>query len=235
MKEKCDDNNGSAKKFMEEAVAAGKLDPCILVYPNGMKSTFFADSFDGKKPIETSIIQDLIPHIESKYRAKTGRANRALIGLRLGGYGAIEYGVKFPEMFCAAVSVAGALHDWYTCTDPKSKMPSCRVDMFNGNYSYFLPYSPWFNAQQNKAALKNYGMGIRLVMGDDDEMKMRAQTFGTLLTTLGVPFEFEQVMTCTAGKGPNRPGRNFNCIISKEGRSSFAFIGEHMRKAAKMK
>lgn len=229
--DKCDDNNGSAKRLMEEAVKRGTLEPSILVYPNGMKSSFFADSFDGKMPIETSIVKDLIPHIEANYRAKTGRANRALIGLRLGGYGAVEYAVKYPEMFAAAVSVAGALHDWYTCISPDNKMPSCQLHMFDSNYNNFLPYSPWNNAIKNQAAIKNHNLGIRLIMGDDPEMKMRAETYGTLLKTLEIPYEFEHVTACTGGGGPNRPGRNFNCITDKESRKSFDFIGEKMREA----
>jgi len=232
--ERCDDNNGSAKKFMQEAVAAGKMEPSILVYPNGMKSSFFADSFDGKKPIETSIISDLIPHVDTTYRTKPGRANRAVMGLRLGGYGAALYGLKHPDKFAAAVSVAGALHDWYTCIHPDEKMPSCMTDMFNGNYSYYLDSSPWHHAATNTAAIKNYGIGIRLTMGDDDELKMRAETLGKHLTTLGIPYEFEQVLACTAGKGPNRPGRNFNCIQEKSEVSAFEYIGTQMKKANEM-
>lgn len=229
--EKCDDNNESAKIFMLEAVAAGKLEPSILVYPNGMKSSFFANSVNGERPIETSIIKDLVPHIESNFRARPGRENRAIIGLRLGGYGAVMYGVKYPELFAATVSVAGALHDWTTCTHPDDKMPSCLTSMFNDNYSSYLPYSPWYQAQQNTAAIKNHDLGILLIMGDDDEMKMRAETFGKLLTTLEIPYAFEQVKDCTGEKGPNRPGRNFNCIVSKATVSPFIFIGEQMKKA----
>lgn len=233
--EKCDDNNGSAQKFMQEAVAAGKMEPSILVYPNGMKSSFFADSFDGKKPIETSIIDDLIPYIDATYRTKPGRTNRAVMGLRLGGYGATLYGLKHPDKFAAAVSVAGALHDWYTCIHPDEKMPSCMHDMFNGNYSYYLDSSPWHHAATNTAAIKNYGIGIRLTMGDDPELKMRAETLGKHLTTLGIPYEYEQVMSCTGGKGPNRPGRNFNCIQEKGEVSAFEYIGAQMKKNQAMK
>jgi len=232
--DKCDDNNGSAKRFMQEAVAAGKLEPSILVYPNGMKSSFFADSFDGSKPIEKSIIDDLIPHVDANYRTIADRANRGVMGLRLGGYGAVMYGLKHPDKFAAAVSVAGALHDWYTCVSPDDKMPSCMLDMFNSDYSYYLDYSPWHHATTNTAAIKDSGIGIRLTMGDDPEMKMRAETMGKHLTTLEIPYEFEQVMDCTGGKGPNRPGRNFNCIQEKGDVSAFEFIGQQMKTANKM-
>lgn len=229
--DKCDDNNGSAKAFMEETVAAGKMGPSILVYPNGMKSTFFADSIYGAKPIETSIVKDLIPHIEANYRVKPGRENRSIMGLRLGGYGAILYAVKYPEMFSTAVSVAGALHDWYTCIHPDEKMPSCMQDMFAGNYSYYLAYSPWHQAQSNAAAIRNHGVNIKLMMGDDPEMKMRAETLGTHFETLNIDYAFEHVTSCTGGKGPNRPGRNYNCIVSEAEVSPFEFIGENMKMA----
>jgi len=230
--ERCDDNNGSAARFMQAAVESGKLEPSILVYPNGMKSSFFADAYDGSRPIETSIIKDLIPHIDATYRTRPGRENRAIMGLRLGGYGAIMYGLKHPDKFAAAVSVAGALHDWYTCVNPDDKMPSCMTDMFNGNYSYYLDYSPWHHASTNTASIKNNAVGLRLTVGDDDEMMMRAGTLSRHLETLGINHELEQVLDCTGGKGPNRPGRNFNCIQEKGEVSAFEYVGMQMAAAA---
>lgn len=227
-KAKCDWNNGKPVKHLKAAIASGAIDPTILVYPNAKKSTFYADSFDGTKLIETNIIKELIPHIESQYRAKSGRKNRALMGLRLGGYGAVLYGTKYPEMFAATVSVTGSIHDWKTCLISDDKHPACRTDMFNNNYSYFLEFSPWHNAERNKAALVNQGSAFRIVLGDDDEMNGHAINFVKRLKQQGIVHEYEQVKTCT---GDRKMARSFDCIMSNEKRDSFAFIGEHLRKA----
>ena len=66
---------------------------------------------DGKDyQTETSIIHQVIPYIEDNYRVETGRDKRAVVGFSMGGYGAMLYGFKHPEMFSCAVSLDGALH-----------------------------------------------------------------------------------------------------------------------------
>ncbi len=58
---------------------------------------------------ESYIISELIPEIEKKYRAKTNREGRAVAGLSMGGYGAVKFGLKYPEMFVLVGSFSGAL------------------------------------------------------------------------------------------------------------------------------
>lgn len=36
-----------------------------MVFPNGGKTTFYKDSYDGKLPIETLFIKELIPYIDN--------------------------------------------------------------------------------------------------------------------------------------------------------------------------
>jgi S-formylglutathione hydrolase FrmB len=57
---------------------------------------------------ESYILRELIPDVEKRFRVSTQREGRAIAGLSMGGYGAIKFGLKHPEMFAMAASMSGA-------------------------------------------------------------------------------------------------------------------------------
>jgi len=57
---------------------------------------------------ESYILNELIPDVEKRFRVSTVREGRAVAGLSMGGYGAIKFGLKHPEMFALAASMSGA-------------------------------------------------------------------------------------------------------------------------------
>jgi putative tributyrin esterase len=57
---------------------------------------------------ESYILRELIPDVEKRFRVSTQRESRAIAGLSMGGYGAIKFGLKYPEMFALAASMSGA-------------------------------------------------------------------------------------------------------------------------------
>jgi putative tributyrin esterase len=54
-------------------------------------------------------VQELIPEIDAKFRTLANRENRVIAGLSMGGYGALKFGLKYPEKFVLAGSFSGAL------------------------------------------------------------------------------------------------------------------------------
>jgi putative tributyrin esterase len=57
---------------------------------------------------ESYILQELIPDVEKRFRVRQERDGRAIAGLSMGGYGAVKFGLKYPEMFAVAASMSGA-------------------------------------------------------------------------------------------------------------------------------
>ena len=82
----------------------------ILVYPNGHRSGYM-DHHDGKVMVETMIIQELVPRIDSRFRTIPTRAGRAVHGWSMGASGSLKFAIKYPEMFCAAVAYGGGAID----------------------------------------------------------------------------------------------------------------------------
>jgi len=58
---------------------------------------------------ESYILRELIPDVEKRFRVSQERGGRAVVGLSMGGYGALKFGLKYPKMFALVASMSGAL------------------------------------------------------------------------------------------------------------------------------
>lgn len=98
---------GNVRRIADEAIATGKSAEMIIVMPDAW-DTWYLNSFDNQEPYENMFFEELIPFIESTYRARTTREHRAIAGLSMGGYGALVYALHHPDMFstCSALSAA---------------------------------------------------------------------------------------------------------------------------------
>ena len=81
--------------------------PLIVVMPDSGRG-FYTDAEQGFA-YETAIVRDLVGFIDTTFQTKATREGRALAGLSMGGYGAAKLALKFPELFCGAVSLSGAM------------------------------------------------------------------------------------------------------------------------------
>lgn len=81
----------------------------IIVMPEGNDGWFTDSATVPNDKYESYIVKELIPEIDGKYRTVPDRAHRAIAGLSMGGYGAIKFGLKYPNMFSLVGSFSGAL------------------------------------------------------------------------------------------------------------------------------
>ena len=83
--------------------------PFIAVFPDGNalshSDSEWADSFDGKAMIESWLTKNVIAAVEGDNIRS--RANRALLGFSMGGYGAAIIGLHHPELYGQVVTLAG--------------------------------------------------------------------------------------------------------------------------------
>jgi S-formylglutathione hydrolase FrmB len=80
----------------------------IIVTPEGADGWYTDSATVPADKFETYILQELIPDVERRYRALRARDARAVAGLSMGGYGALKFGVKHPQLFIFAASLSGA-------------------------------------------------------------------------------------------------------------------------------
>jgi putative tributyrin esterase len=103
---------GRLESHLQAALTAGALPPVIVVSPDGDDGywTDHAPRPDGPGPRWGAFIsEDLIAWVDARYRTVPDRAHRAIVGVSMGGYGALSLALTHPERFGAAVSLSGAL------------------------------------------------------------------------------------------------------------------------------
>ena len=79
--------------------------PLILVMIDGEQDFF--GNFPNRPAWETSLLQDVIPHIDTSYPTIATSAGRGLLGLSMGGHAALRLTLTLPEMFSVGGSVSG--------------------------------------------------------------------------------------------------------------------------------
>ncbi|BCJ94198.1 hypothetical protein acsn021_17670 [Anaerocolumna cellulosilytica] len=93
--------NGKLNFIMDNLLAEGKCKEMLVVmcsgysFQEGEDPVFYPGDFDKE------LMEDVIPFIQSRYRTKTGRDNKAIAGLSLGSAQASLTVVKHPGVFSA--------------------------------------------------------------------------------------------------------------------------------------
>lgn len=94
-----------ADNIVDNLIAAGKIQPMIMVFPNcDAKLTVTdtakanrsgrADGFVGyRKPFEDDLLNDIIPYIDSHYSTRPDGEHRAIAGLSMGGGQSLNIGL----------------------------------------------------------------------------------------------------------------------------------------------
>lgn len=81
----------------------------LLVMPEGA-SSYYTNAVDPPKDrYEDYIAQDLIPDVENRFPAARGRANRSVIGVSMGGFGAVKIALRHPDLFAFVGGLSSAI------------------------------------------------------------------------------------------------------------------------------
>src|SRR5207247_5599856 len=75
---------------IDMAIRKGKLPPLIFVIVNGGRYTRYYDSLDRSIMMETTVIKELIPHIDATYRYRGHPGWTLAQGGSMGGHGLSE-------------------------------------------------------------------------------------------------------------------------------------------------
>ena len=100
-----------ANTDIETFVTEAAIDAVIVMPDGGNNATsgWYSDWKDGSRSDETFHHDVLIPWVESTFGTANGREHRAVMGLSMGGFGALSYAGRHPETFSAAASFSGFL------------------------------------------------------------------------------------------------------------------------------
>lgn len=181
---------GTFGTCVDQAIREGALPPAIVVFVNGMVSSFYCDWADGKRPMESVIIKDLIPHIDQTYRTIAKREGRAIEGYSMGGFGAGHLGFKYPELFGTVVVDAGALIGEMALNGPNIS------PIFEGGFGRsmekFMAEHPTTLATKNADQIRGK-QRIRIGCGGDDNLLARNRELHEVLNKLNIEHQYEVV------------------------------------------
>jgi len=95
-------------KVYDRGVAAGELEPALLVMPDCFTklggSQFVDSALLGR--YETYLTDEVVPFVDSHF-VTNPKARRGLVGKSSGGFGAMRLSMRHPKLFGAAASISG--------------------------------------------------------------------------------------------------------------------------------
>jgi enterochelin esterase family protein len=108
--------NGRANLILDNLIAGGKLKPLVVVMPYGYAyppTSPLAEGPDAMKRqrdhFSRDLVDELIPYVQSNYRVHTGREQRAIAGLSLGGGQALGIGLSHQDLFSRVAAFSPAI------------------------------------------------------------------------------------------------------------------------------
>lgn len=163
----------------------------VIATPAGGAS-FYIDSKDGKVRYEDFMLREFFPFIERKYRVSPGRANRAISGVSMGGYGALHLAFRHPQLFTAVSAHSAALIEKLPAFVSAPQSPRARV---LGGVFGIPPDTAFWNANSPLVLARSAnpsGMKIYFDCGDRDDygFEAGAAALDKILTARKIPHEF---------------------------------------------
>lgn len=214
---------GTFVRLLDEAIRTGIAPPAIAVLPNGGPAGFYCDWPDGRWPIETVLVNELIPHVDATYRTINRREGRCIEGQSMGGFGAAHLGFKYPNLFGATSISAGALID-FTEAGRNGDTRRARVfrTVWGGDPRRFQADDPFTLARDNADRLRGRTV-LRIFCGDQDSLLERNERLHRLLDEQGIAHEFTVVPGAAHG---------YDDKLSRLGIGHFAFFQEAFSRLA---
>ena len=101
-------------KLMDDLIGVGKVREMIVVMPDAKNK--YGGSFYTDSPTtgnwEDFLTQELVKHIDAKYRTIPRASSRGIAGWSMGGYGAIKLGIKHPDIYGALYGLSACCLGW---------------------------------------------------------------------------------------------------------------------------
>src|ERR1700733_2229931 len=128
-----DFDHRDAQGLFDRAIAEGVIKKFILVVVDmntSLGSSWYVNSSATGK-WEDFVVQELVPYIDANFKTLPSRDSRGIAGIFIGGYGAIRFGMRHPDVFGSVyamhpvgtgtgVRVSAAIPKWDILVNAKS-------------------------------------------------------------------------------------------------------------------
>jgi S-formylglutathione hydrolase FrmB len=168
----------------------------IYVLPDAGNS-YFINNSDSSNRIADYLAGELVPAIDSLYRTRPGPGFRGILGLSMGGYGAIIHAIKPPRQFGTAVALSASVRT----ASQIMALPQDRYEkLFGDVYGHGLPdtaritkhwreYSP-YDLIDTSTVKELSTINWYIDCGMNDFLLPASEAFHELLMKYNIPHEF---------------------------------------------
>lgn len=186
-------------EVLEAGVTGGILPPFIVVYVSGGGNSWFRNTADGMRPAELTMLEELIPQVDRSLRTVMGRDGRVVMGVGMGGQGAVRLAASHPERFCAAVALRG---DFRPATEFATNRALAEVFLrvFGGDTNRMAREGPLARARTNALVLRDR-TGFLFLQGKDEPYRREAEALSRAFTGLGLSARTESMRVLGEGVG----------------------------------
>lgn len=155
------------------------------------------------------VARDLVHHVDSVYRTTPDRAHRAIAGLSMGGYGAVELALQYPDVWRAAASHSGTLQLMYAGPHPYAGQDVYATDIdqlekssgpvwpslheaLGNDTTAWRSRDPLTRVERLKATRPAMMPALYFDVGQDDPFVDQNRAFDAGLSALRVPHEYHE-------------------------------------------
>ncbi len=103
------DEHGVGAVF-DQAIEAGRLPPFVMIVPQGDLG-FWTNWYDGSRRYEDWILDELLPRAQARFRTTSCPRGCHVMGISMGGFGAIRFVLHEPGLFASVTSISGPVFD----------------------------------------------------------------------------------------------------------------------------
>jgi len=161
----------------------------ILVMPEGNSSYYTNSAERPQDRYEDYIVTDLIADVESKFPVASGRSNRAIVGVSMGGFGAVKLALRHPELFVFAAGISPALDV------PSRPFSLKRIQQWRSHSSIYGPWGSQTRHDNDPFVLARFADPAKtpylfLTCGEQEGLLPSNRAFAVLLAKRKFQYEF---------------------------------------------
>ena len=187
---------GEANSIADRGIENGDFPSSIIIMPDG-KVSWYCNAVNNHDSWQDMFIEEFIPYVEKVYRIRQKKEFRAIAGLSMGGFGALQISMNHPDMFSSCVAMSSG-----TFTDEEIiNMPDERYNMFFGKIfgmnlksdkritENWKAHSP-LHLIQSVPIEKLKSIRFYIDCGDDDFLYKGNSTLHIEMRDLNIPHEY---------------------------------------------
>jgi len=160
-------------EIADREIARRHVPPFIAVIPAAGPTVRYNGEWAGRW--ERLVVRDDVPWVDAHLPVLTGPKHRAIAGDSAGGYGAVDIGLRHPDLF-------GVLESWSGYFHPIADGP-----LADATPARLRAHDPELLARRERSTLRRLGTSIYLSCGTRDAAALRdTRRFARELADLGV-------------------------------------------------